>query len=125
MVIMDFKQKILIVEDDMITACLIMTILERMGHHVYEPVSTGESAIEIAVLNKPDLILMDIWLAGVLNGYDAAEKILSLCDTSIVFISGHSESDLIFQSGRVNYLAFLKKPLDGNELEEVVRRNRS
>ncbi len=121
---MDLKQKILVVEDDRLTSCLILTLLKRMGHHVYEPVTTGEKAIESAVQNNPDVVLMDIWLEGDLNGYEAAEKILTLCETTIIFISGLSENDVIFNSRKVNYFAFLKKPLEEYELGEVLRRNR-
>jgi len=119
---MNYQLKILVVEDDKVTAYLILTLLKRLGHHVYEPVTTGESAIEFAVFYKPDIILMDIWLAGEINGFDAASEILTYLDTSIIFISGYPECDLIKQSKKINYFAFLKKPLEADELEKVLLR---
>jgi len=116
---LEIKKRILVVEDDRLTSYLIITLLKRLGHHIYEPVRTGKDAIESAIINRPDFIFMDIWLEGELNGYDAAAEILTYYDTSIVFISGYPENDIINQSKKINYFAFLKKPLEFNEIEQI------
>ena len=67
--------KILIVEDEGITAEDIKDYLIGLGHDVLGICSTGEDAIEKARELAPDLVLMDIMLAGVTDGIQAAEII--------------------------------------------------
>lgn len=120
---MDKNQTILIVEDDALTAFWISTVLQRMGYEIYGPVASGEQAIESAINYKPDYIIMDIWLAGTINGIEAAKEILSVINASVIFISGYTENGLIKQISRVNHAAFLKKPLDPVDLENIFRKD--
>jgi CheY-like chemotaxis protein len=120
---MNDKKRILIVEDDALTAFWIMTVLRDLGYYTFEPVDSGEKAIEDAAIHNPDFIIMDIWLAGTLNGIETAEKILSTCKTSIIFISGYPEDDFTTQCKQVSYTAFLNKPLEIYDLEKVLKTN--
>jgi len=117
------NKNILIVEDDVLTAFWIATILQRMGYNTYDPVSTGEQAVEFAKVHKPDYIVMDIWLAGSTNGIDAAIEILSSFNTSIIFISGYTGHELTKQIDQVNYTAFLPKPLDAYDFEKIFKQD--
>lgn len=56
---------ILIVEDDGIIAARLHDILTRFGYTVPDPVASGEDAVAIVAAAPPDLVLMDIQLAGV------------------------------------------------------------
>jgi len=118
---MDNGKRILVVEDDVLTSYWIITELNKIGYYTYEPVTTGAGAIESAVLNKPDFILMDVWLEGKINGIDAAEKILSSCDTSIIFMSGYPEEAFAKMNKNVKYASFLHKPLQSYDLEEALQ----
>ncbi len=118
---MEERKKILIVEDDALTAFWIMTVIQNLGHDTVEPVDTGEIAVETALAYKPDLIFMDIWLSGNINGIETAKLILSRFDTSIIFISGYPESDFSTLRDQINYTAFLKKPLDVYDIENALK----
>ncbi|HPS57520.1 MAG TPA: response regulator [Spirochaetota bacterium] len=118
---MNDKKSILIVEDDFLTAYWIVSVVKNLGYHTLEPVDSGERAIEIAALHKPDFIIMDIWLAGVLNGIETAGEIARLYDASIIFISGYSEEELAEQCRSITYSAFLSKPLDRYDLENFFK----
>lgn len=113
-------RKILVVEDDAFTALWIVTILKEMGFTRCEHVNTAETAIEKAINFNPDFIFMDIWLADEMNGFDAARKILSYIKTSIIFISGYSENQLLEQIENINYTAFLNKPLRVEEIQKIL-----
>lgn len=115
------KKRILVVEDDTLTAYWLVIELKKMGFFTYDPVTTGECAIEIALSNKPDYILMDVWLAGRINGIDAAKEILACYDVSIIFMSGYSIEDFISRIENVNYSGYLNKPLQIFDLEKVLR----
>jgi len=69
------KTKILIAEDEAIFALSMQRALTRSGYDVCELVSTGEKAVERVRLEKPDLVIMDVFLklhnsnkAGILEG---------------------------------------------------------
>jgi CheY-like chemotaxis protein len=67
---------ILIVEDDGLIALDTMEILEKEGYRVLDPVAGGEEAVErCEQFPLPDLILMDVRLAGKISGIEAARRI--------------------------------------------------
>ena len=66
---------ILIVEDEFIVAEDLANKVRHLGYDVVGTTSTGEEAVELARRHKPALVLMDIRLAGVMDGIEAAQVI--------------------------------------------------
>jgi CheY-like chemotaxis protein len=67
---------ILIVEDEGLIALEMMEFLARKGYRVLEPVSAGEEAVDRCGNNpRPDLVLMDVHLAGKIDGLEAMRRI--------------------------------------------------
>ncbi|HEX3001499.1 MAG TPA: response regulator, partial [Methanoregula sp.] len=66
------KSKILVVEDEFVTATALQVSLEGLGFEVVGTADTGQDAIESAGDLKPDIVLMDIQLIGEMNGIQAA-----------------------------------------------------
>ncbi|MFZ3045036.1 MAG: response regulator, partial [Desulfatirhabdiaceae bacterium] len=64
---------ILIVEDEAIVSADIANKLRKLGYDVVGSTDTGEEAIEIARRQRPSLVLMDIRLAGAMDGITAAD----------------------------------------------------
>lgn len=98
---------ILIVEDEKIPATFLQEILEEEGFTVVGICDRAEDAIEIAIRLKPDVIFMDIVLKGAMSGCEAALKISSLMQTKIIFLTAHSDDEMIeyaLDAGAVNYL---------------------
>ena len=67
--------RILIVEDDAVLAVHLEEMLAQMGYQVTGLAATGNNAIQSALEQSPDVILMDIRLRGDMNGIQAAEAI--------------------------------------------------
>jgi two-component system, cell cycle response regulator DivK len=65
--------KILIVEDNTNNMYLISYILKKKGYQIIEA-DTGEKGVELAIKEKPDLILMDIQLPGI-DGLETTKRI--------------------------------------------------
>lgn len=109
-------KKVLIVEDEMIIAMLIERMVINLGHEVIAKVSKGEEAIDVALEQEPDLILMDIRLKGEINGVEAMCRIQKKRSVPVIYISGNS--DLVHKKKIENteYVDFLSKPITESDL---------
>ena len=88
------KLKILIVEDEAMTALLFQKKFERAGFNVCQLAANGEKAINIAKKENPDLILMDVDLSGEMDGIETSFNIKKIKNIPIIFITGYSDEDL-------------------------------
>ena len=110
------KATILIVEDDGILALHLQDMLSRLGYTVAGPLASGERAVAFVSEHPIDLILMDIELAGTMNGIDAAETIQRTADIPIVFLTGFSQDPLVEQAKIATPYGYLIKPVPEREL---------
>ncbi len=108
--------KILLVEDEKFIAMLMEMELEEAGFTVCRQVATGESAVEAAEEENPHAILMDIRLAGELDGVDASMKIRAFSQVPIIFMTGYQDESTRERAKAVDPLAYLIKPVDIQEL---------
>ena len=109
------KLKILIVEDELLTATDIQEKLESYGYKITGIAQTAGEALILAKNTKPDLILMDILLAGAKDGIEAAEMIRDVWNGPIIFLTGNSEGHMIERAKKVLPAAYILKPLNVNE----------
>ncbi|MGA1823828.1 MAG: response regulator [bacterium] len=112
--------KVLIVEDEALTAMGLKIYLEKLGVHALTPVANGEDAIMVALQEDPALIFMDIRLAGALDGIEAAEKILKKKKIGIVFMTGYSTDYIQERAQKVNPLGFLEKPINFRKIKQII-----
>ncbi len=111
---------ILIVEDDAILVMNLRGMLSHMGYTVAESCATGEAAIAFLSKNSVDLVLMDIELAGTMNGIAAAETIYTTCDVPIVFLTGYSHDPMLEQAKIAAPYGYLVKPVSERELATTI-----
>jgi len=112
--------RVLLVEDEAITALAMNMALENMGYATFEPVATGRKALERLPLDKPDVILMDINLTGNMDGIETAHKIRTLGPTPIIFISGYSSNELMARAKAIDPVAVFVKPVRPQELQAAI-----
>ena len=117
---MKHKVKILIAEDEAISALSMQRELTRSGYDVCEMVSTGEEAVERVKQEKPDLVIMDVILNGRVNGIAAAMEIRLRSDIPIVFITGYEEGKLIERIKSVKSSTHLIKPFTPKALKSAI-----
>ena len=108
--------KILIVEDEAITAMDIQKALENSGFEVVSIASMGNEAIQKAGELKPDLVLMDITLKGRMDGVVVAEKIVSLFDIPVIYLTAFSDEETFKRAKLTKPYGFITKPINYNEL---------
>ncbi|HEV7868472.1 MAG TPA: response regulator [Chthoniobacteraceae bacterium] len=111
------KTHILIVEDEGIVAKDLQALLKRLGYHVPATVGTGELAIQAAIQNQPDLILMDIQLRGSMDGVQASAAITSQQDVPIVYLTANSDEATLQRAKGTAPFGFLVKPFEERAIQ--------
>ena len=112
--------KILIVEDEAITAMDLALELEGLGYEVCGAEDNAEDAIETAIREKPDLILMDIRLGDGPDGIYAAEQISKHYDAVVIFLSAHSDEKTLARALSQSPYAYIVKPFRARELKLTI-----
>ncbi len=112
--------RILIVEDEAITALELTRILQRWGFEVVGDVASGKNALKMAQELKPDLIIMDINLKGQMDGVDTAMAISKIYDVPIIFLTAHGNQATIRKAQAVKPVHYIIKPYRENELRFAV-----
>jgi PAS domain S-box-containing protein len=115
------KNKILIVEDEIIVAAHIAESLKHSGYKVTDKVSYGEQAVESVMQNRPDLVLMDIVLNGPMDGVEAGEVIYSNFDIPIIFLTAHVDKKTLARAKRVQPFGYLVKPFKEKDLHSGIQ----
>lgn len=113
--------KILIVEDDQLLSLLLKRLVQRMGYSVIDTVTEGEQAVEIAHTKAVDLILMDIMLEGDIDGITAMQQIQAQKNIPAIYITGNSDNNTVRRAQKTQYIKYLVKPVDHNQLRELCR----
>ncbi len=114
------KAKILIVEDEMISAAALRNDLKDVGYDVCALASTGEKAIQIAETEHPDVVLMDVRLRGEMTGIEASRGIFSRMGAPSIFMSGYS-SEAIKEMIKDNEpFRLISKPVEAEEVKEAI-----
>lgn len=112
--------RILIVEDDEFVARDLALRLEGLGYTVAGSLTSGEAVLEQTAAHKPDLILMDIVLAGSIDGIEAARQIQQKMDVPLVFLTAHTDRERLERAFKTTPFAYLHKPLKERELELTI-----
>ncbi len=110
------KSSILIVEDEAIIRADIAAKLQKLGYDVAGETETGEEAVELARRARPSLVLMDIRLAGAMDGIAAAEAIQRESRMPVVFLTAHSDDITIRRARQADAFGFILKPFEEREL---------
>jgi CheY-like chemotaxis protein len=117
---MQSSVKVLIVEDEVVFAMITERTLTRAGYQVLNSATTGEEAVERAIKERPDVILMDVRLASGMDGIQAAERILQSYPAKLIFISGYSDGTYEQRALKLNPAAYFIKPVSLQEIRGAI-----
>ncbi|KOS04837.1 hypothetical protein AM493_01340 [Flavobacterium akiainvivens] len=101
--------KVLIVEDQFIEAYDLQLTLERNGHSVTGIAASAQEAMASIEKNTPDLVCLDIFIKGAVNGIELAETLQAL-GIGFVFISANSGKTILDRAKVTNPYGFIIKP---------------
>jgi CheY-like chemotaxis protein len=108
---MNRKLKILIVEDEFFIALDVEEQARSLGHTVVGTAVTAEEAVRMAGETRPDVVLMDIRLAGATDGIAAALAIRSQYGIESVFVTANTDPHTLMRAKAINPLGVLEKPI--------------
>jgi len=111
--------KIILVEDDWIIAKEIAYSLQDFGFEVIGSYDSGEEALEQFKKIKPDIVLLDIGLAGDLSGIDVAQH-LSNANIPFIFLTALADSATINKAKLSQPYAYLVKPVKPESLYSTI-----
>jgi diguanylate cyclase (GGDEF)-like protein/PAS domain S-box-containing protein len=114
------KERILVVEDEVIIALDIQRTLIKMGYEVPEFVTSAEAALERIAVLQPDLVLMDIHLSGATDGIAAADKIRRRDHLPVVFLTAHSDEATVNRAKITEPYGYVLKPFEERELQIAI-----
>lgn len=111
---------IFIVEDEAIVASDIKETLISLGYTAAGIAKSGEIALEKIKDLHPDLILMDIHLAGEMDGVDTAGKVHALYDIPVIYLTAYADKILLDRAKVTEPYGYVVKPYDERELHSVI-----
>jgi PAS domain S-box-containing protein len=109
--------RILVLEDEALIAMELETRLRGRGFRIIGPAASAREAIELAALERPDLLLADIRIAGNEDGIDTAHVLRERHGVPVVFLTAHMDDATRRRAIESAPLGYLTKPI--RELELV------
>lgn len=112
--------KILITEDDKVTALFVQRIVKQMGHESIGIAYSGDEAIKMLKSTSADLVLMDISLPGNIDGISATNMIMAEYDLPVIYITGLSDKDTMSRALKTHPYGYIPKPVKESVLQTVI-----
>lgn len=114
------KKKILVVEDEAIVAKDISVCLKKIGYEVLGTLSKGEKVLDSIKQDSPDLVLMDIMLAGEMTGIEVSKKIKEKYDIPVVFLTAYADEKTISKAKVTEPYGYVIKPFKEIDLRTSI-----
>lgn len=113
--------RILLVDDHEVVRLGLKSLLERQAQfHVIAEASNEAEAVERAQEHEPDIVLMDIRLAGG-SGIEACSKITRLLPaTKVIMLTSYAEDEMLFAAIRAGAVGYVLKQVGGTDLIEAI-----
>lgn len=112
--------KVLIIEDEAVTSLGLKLQLNQWYHNEVQTVASGEKAVELARKDPPEIVLVDIRLAGDMTGLEAARKIRKFCNPAIIITTGFRVTDFKEEIEALDPAARLNKPVAPEEIKNII-----
>jgi PAS domain S-box-containing protein len=117
---MDDTPRIFIVEDEAIVADDLQQTLTGLGYQVAGRAKSGEAALEKIREHHPDLVLMDIHLAGRMDGIDTAGKVHREVGIPVIYLTAYADKQLLSRAKETEPYGYLIKPYDDRGLQSAI-----
>ncbi len=114
--------RIIIVEDENVVAMDLRASLTALGYQVTGVAATGREALALAadLATRPELVLMDIHLRGVMDGVEAAQRLQDDHGLPVVYLTAFADAATRSRALQSDPFGYLIKPFDDRELQITV-----
>ena len=113
------KLRILIAEDEAVTAADLHDELTAQGYTVIGTADTAVGALKLAEEGRPDLVLMDINLAGSADGVHAAIALRG-AEIPVIFLTAHYDEATLARASRATPVGYITKPFEPHQLSVAI-----
>jgi len=113
-------KKILILEDEEITAMALEEYLESVGYNIIDSVNSAKDAYESIKKYRPDLILCDIMIKGGVSGSEFARDVHYKYNIPVIFLTAICDDETIAYAKEANAYGYIIKPYKENELKATI-----
>ncbi len=110
------QTRILVVEDEPQVAALLKRRLEILGYQVAGIVESGTEAVSRALEIEPDLVLMDIFLPGEIDGIEAAKRIREKIGIPVIYLTAFADESLVQEAKLAQPFGYILKPFTDKDL---------
>lgn len=119
------QKHILVVEDEQMTARLIVYRLKALGHHVEHRVN-GMDALDYVKKNKPDVLVLDVMLPG-MSGFEILENLqdsdeINPAEIKVIMLSTKNRTEDVSRGFNLGAMEYVPKPFKMDEF--LLRLNR-
>ena len=114
------QPSVFIVEDEAIVANDIEETLQILGYSVAGKAKDGVVALQKIAESQPDLVLMDIHIAGAIDGIETAEKVHSRHNIPVIFLTAHADSPILERAKKAEPYGYIIKPFDERGLQSTI-----
>jgi|SRR5208337_1977984 len=112
--------KILLVEDDDIVSRVAIWRLEKLGYEVCGRATNSAAAVNLAKEHHPDLILMDIKIAGPSDGITTAKMLKEVTTAPLVYLTSQSDEETVIRAAETRPAGFISKPFEDKDLRIAI-----
>lgn len=116
---------VFILEDNLVLSMIVNRLVTGLGYRIVGEAKSGEDALKKIGDLKPDVILSDIRLEGVMNGIETIKKAREFTDFQAIFISGSADDAEMLKAHEVGYLEYLLKPVRKMDLAKALKKAKS
>ncbi|MEO9870144.1 LytR/AlgR family response regulator transcription factor [Ekhidna sp.] len=116
----DGKTKVLVAEDDFVVAKNLSITLEERGYHILGINESGEELLQSLSQNQPDIIIMDINLAGLMDGVEVTALIKNKTNIPVLYLTSDRDQTTLERAKLTNPDGYLIKPFDADELVSAI-----
>ena len=112
--------KVLVVEDESIIALDLQHRLTGLGYMVTGVAATGEEALRQMAEARPDVVLVDIRLAGAMDGIEAAGQVRERFSIPVIYLTAHADPGTLERAKTTQPYGYLIKPFTETDLNITI-----
>ena len=114
-------RRVVVADDEGVTVLQLSKMLAKHGMEVVGIARDGQEAVNLVLMERPEIVMMDITMP-VLDGLEAARRILAEYKTCIVMLTAYSDDATIEEAFAAGASGFIVKPVDSGYLPQALKR---